>query len=254
VSDDGGAPGDGSAAEGGGGDAKLPQGDGAPTNCVPVTGQADAGLGTCNGTDAKPPPPSDSGPDSGTGTACVALDSVGTFTPTYKPPSGAHQGKCTQQQIDDFRRFCLGTGDQQACQTFLAKAEGKACAQCIVSPPSGPTLGPLIDHAAQGFVSVNTTGCVALLEPCNEQCAKDITALSQCDDAACVSCKVTDPASLQALNACTQAADNCACRDYALKGACGELLVGPDHPAAKCFSGATFDDGYNVLVPLFCGP
>jgi hypothetical protein len=164
-----------------------------------------------------------------------------------------HQGKCTPQDIDDFHRFCLGSGDQQACASFLAKASGKTCAQCLLSPPTAATLGPLVDHTAQGFVSLNTTGCIALLEPCNEQCAKDVVALAQCTDAACVNCKVTSGASLDELNACTAAADACACRSYAVKAACADLLTGADHPAAACVAGNDFDSGYAFLAPLFCG-
>src|SRR5262249_16889175 len=153
-----------------------------PTTCVPISGQADAGVGACT---------QDGGGsiNDGGGGACVALASVGSFTPSYKPPSGAHQNKCTSQQIDDFHTFCLGTGDGNGCQSFLATAEGKTCAQCILTQPTAAAYGPLVDHTSEGFVSLNTAGCIALMEPCNEQCAKDITALSQCDDAACVNCK-----------------------------------------------------------------
>jgi hypothetical protein len=241
---DGSSSADGSTSDAGGGDARSGN-DSGPTGCVPVTSDPDAGAGQCT------QPPDAAPPDGG---QCVALSNLAGFTPSFTPPSGAHQGKCTQAQIDNFRTFCLGTGDAQACQSFLATAEGKTCAQCILTQPTAATLGPLVDHTSEGFVSLNTAGCVALLEPCNEKCARDIVALSQCDDAACVNCKVTDDASLAALNACTATAESCVCKPYVQPASCADLLKGSDHPASVCFNGTDFTGGYNALVPLFCGP
>jgi hypothetical protein len=248
VADDGGPGADGSSGidsgkpvdGSGGGDDAHSSLDSSPTTCVPVTSDPDAGVGTCTP------------PDAAAG-ACVALTSLSGFQPAYKPPSGAHQGKCTQKLIDDFRTACLGTGDQFACQALLATADGKTCADCILTPPTAPALGPLVDHPAQGFVSPNVAGCIVLLEPCNEQCSKDLDALLQCDNAACVSCKVTDDASLQALNACTATADSCVCGPYAQPASCADLLKGPDHPASVCLAG-DFTAFYDALVPIFCGP
>src|SRR5262249_43300772 len=130
------------------------------------------------------------GSDDSAAPACVALGAddpnMKTFTPSYKP-AAAHKDACSQTNIDNFRTFCLGTGDAQACQSFLATAAGKTCAQCILTQPTAVALGPLIDHTSQGFVSLNTAGCLEIAQG-NNTCAKAISALSQCDDAACVNC------------------------------------------------------------------
>ena len=194
---------------------------------------------------------SSGGEDQGETSTCASLTDLGTFTPSYKPPA-AHQNACSQTNIDNFRTFCLGTGDAQACQSFLATAAGKACAQCILTQPTAAALGPLVDHTSQGFVSLNTAGCLALAQG-NDTCAKAISALSQCDDAACVNCKVTDDQSLADLDACTAAAEQEVCSSYVQAAGCADLLKGPEHPASACL-GTDFTSGYNTLAPLFCGP
>jgi hypothetical protein len=236
-------------------DARAPD-DGAtatdnhvPSTCVPLAFTPDGG------TD-----PSCRPWDGGAGDA--AFDAGGTcsphdanFVPTWKPPAPIHQGKCTQQQIDDFHRFCLGSGDAVACQSFLSTAGAKDCAGCILTQPTANVYGPLIDHTTQGFVSPNVAGCVAALEPCNESCGQALEARAQCDEAACNSCTVTDGESLKALNACTDWADKCgSCTDYARKAACENELTGNDHPASVCFHGNNFDESYAAIVPIFCGP
>jgi hypothetical protein len=180
---------------------------------------------------------------------CAALSSVGSFTPTYKP-AAAHQDACTQGNIDNFRTFCLGTGDANACQSFLATTAGKTCAQCILTQPTAAALGPLIDHTSQGFVSLNTAGCLQIAQG-NDTCAKAISALSQCDDAACVNCKVTDDASLQALNDCTNVADQAACAQYTGPAGCADQAAEAG-TAGQCFAGNDFTSGYNSIVPIFC--
>jgi hypothetical protein len=181
--------------------------------------------------------------------ACVALTDIGSFTPSYKP-AAAHKDACTQQNIDNFRTFCLGTGDAQACQSFLATAAGKTCAQCILTQPTAAALGPLIDHTSQGFVSLNTAGCLEIAQG-NNTCAKAISALSQCDDAACVNCKVTDDASLQELNACTGVSEQGACAQYVQPAQCADQAAEAGN-AGVCLSGNDFTSGYNAIVPIFC--
>src|SRR5262245_27939616 len=49
--------------------------------------------------------------------ACQPGD-VSTFqAPAYRPAEGAHQGKCTQTQIDAFYRDCLASGSVE-CAAF----------------------------------------------------------------------------------------------------------------------------------------
>jgi hypothetical protein len=195
-----------------------------------------------------PPPPPPPGADASVPPQCGPV-TVSNFAPSWQPPN-AHQNACTQKNIDDFRTFCLGTGDAQACQSFLATAAGKACAQCILTAPTAATLGPLVDHSAQGYVSLNVAGCVALRQG-NDTCAKVLSALEQCDDAACVNCKVVDDASLLALNQCIAIAKSQTCATYAGPATCADPLF----KSGQCPSddpAGDFTSGYNQLAPMFC--
>jgi hypothetical protein len=218
--------------------------DANPSTCLPLDFMPDAASPNCS--------PWDGG--RGDGGVCTPAD-VGGFQPSWKPPTALHQAKCTQQGINDFHIFCLGGGDQAACQSFLATAAGKACAACIVTPATAASFGPLVDHSGEGYVSINVAGCVAALEPCNESCARDMLAADQCKDTACSSCKVIDSQSLAERNACSDWSASCGgCRDYGRRAACKDMLVGDMHPAAVCNSKNTFDELYATIVPLFCGP
>jgi hypothetical protein len=179
---------------------------------------------------------------------------VNGFTPRWSPPA-AHQDACTQQNIDDFRKLCLGTGDATGCNDFLGTAAGKACAQCILTPPTLAALGPLIDHSS--FVSLNTAGCVALATGDFSQsgCSANMLALSQCEAAACVGCE--EPADVLVsgqVEQCESDADRGACRPYAEQAKCSDALADAGTSAEKaCFAGATdFDTGYKAIVPMFC--
>jgi hypothetical protein len=126
---------------------------------------------------------------------------------------------------------------------------------CILTKPSGPALGPLIDYSAsQGFVAVNTAGCVSRLtgDVSATGCASKISALKECEEAACVNCLVTDDASLVALNQCTTDADGLACQAYAGPASCSDPMKDAGATAA-CFIGDTdFDAAYDAVVPMFC--
>jgi hypothetical protein len=206
----------------------------------------------CGGTPNPGPQPSPPPPppvvDASVPLACPPLASIGNFTPTWKPPA-AHQSACSQANIDNFEKFCLGTGDQQTCNSFLATAAGKTCANCILTPATAAAWGPLIDHSAQGFVSLNTPGCLALKQG-NDTCAKALSADEQCTDAACVNCRVTDEASLLDFDACVSAAKGQACAAYAKAASCADAPIA----AGLCPSedAGDFAAGYEKLVPIFC--
>jgi len=181
---------------------------------------------------------------------------VSSFSPTYKPPTGARQGKCTAAQLTAFYDKCLDENAPQGeCAAQFgqtASQEGKDCAACLITPSTAGQYGPLVDQT--DTVQVNISGCIAHLEPCNEACAKAVQAESQCTEAACkTNCPVTDNTTL-ALNArCQAEASANGCKTHSAKARCVEQLESGDHPAAACISGTSFRALFEAVAPVFCG-
>src|SRR5437899_11926485 len=112
------------------------------------------GAQACGSTTSPNEPPGDAsiegsmeaGPrDAGEASAPCTPGDVSSFTPTFVPPSGAHQAKCTAAQIDAFYTGCLSsTATQSTCAAFGRDggAEDRTCAACLLSKPTDATLGP----------------------------------------------------------------------------------------------------------------
>jgi hypothetical protein len=211
------------------------------STCVPVTlnsGTNDGG--TC------PAPVSGS----------CGMGDVAGFSPTWIPPSGYHQGLCTTTQIDDIYTGCLASG---ATDTTCSAAESAApgCYDCIFTMEGTSPYGPIIE-TNNGVLEVNQAGCIALLEPCNTTCAEEVNAAAECESAACESnCPVTDNTSLDNFENCEATAASCdpnGCDTFATESTCENELTGASHPASICVSETDFEDFYNDVVPVFCGP
>ena len=173
---------------------------------------------------------------------------VSGFVPLWKPPTGQHQGKCTQSQITAYYTGCLGpSATQQACTSATAAANAN-CMSCLTTQTTSGDYGPIV--SGNGLLVLNVAGCVALLDPGNTSCARALQATSQCTHVACdARCPVSGDASLQAFDRCTQNAEANACQSYV--STCGDTEANGG-PAAACFF-QTFEEGFNVLAPLFCG-
>jgi hypothetical protein len=194
------------------------------------------------------------GGDDAAPAGCVALSTLGGFTPSYKPPA-PHKDACSQGNIDNYRKFCLGDQADMgaACNAFEATAAGKTCEACIVTPPSAAALGPLIEY--NGYVLLNISGCLQLAQKGDDTCAKATSNLTQCENAACASCSVKSQADLDALDQCNQAADNGACQQYTAPADClGQAAEAGT--AGQCLAGVgatdPFTTGYTAIVPIFC--
>jgi hypothetical protein len=190
--------------------------------------------------------------------SCSPLAVLSGFAPKWVPPR-AHENACSAQEIEDFRKYCLGAGDANGCNALLQTAHAKACVACILTPPSAAAYGPLIDYSeANGFVSLDTAGCVALAQGdvSDSSCGAKILALAECDVAACASCHVVDDATMTTLGQCEANGESGACQAYVEPARCGAALAeAGSAPAKACFAGSDFSDfdaGYDALVPLFC--
>jgi hypothetical protein len=209
---------------------------------TPEGGKKDSGIGAA---------------DDGSADAALNCNPVnpatGGFQPKWHPPSG-HKDACSQTNIDNFLKFCFGAGDQTACQSFLAGAEGKTCAQCILTPATAAAPGPLVDHPGQGFASLNFAGCLAIAQQ-DDKCAQSFNALQQCDDAACAACVVpndpNNPNSLDPLNQCQNQAESTVCQTYGTAAQCAQDAAEAGR-AGECLNFSTFEEGYAKIVPVFC--
>jgi hypothetical protein len=186
-------------------------------------------------------------------TLVCAPGDVSSFTPSHHP-ANPHRGACTQRLIDDFYSACLGLDSILPCSVFFAAdadALHKACADCILTPSTAPTYGPVISK--KGTVDLNVAGCMELADSVNGlACGMAYDASNQCVDAACAAtCPVTDEASLQRYQACVQQASASGCLNYTQAAKCADAEA-DGGPASICFSGQTFQDLYNNIVPLFC--
>ncbi len=209
------------------------------------SGKKDTGTGGGND--------SGSAGDTGSSGACSPAD-VSSFTPPAYKSAKQPTSACTQTFIDAFYTGCLATGStQQSCAPFGSGADAahKACAQCIVSADTAANYGPLIEH--KGTVSLNVAGCMELKDPTGGlACAKSYQQSEQCNEAACAAnCPVTDDASFQLYQACVTQAESNGCKTFSTAAQCAnkEAEAGA---ATVCFQGATFQDLYNSIVPVFC--
>jgi hypothetical protein len=102
-----------------------------------------------------------------------------------------------------------------------------------------------------GIAQLNVSGCVYLKG--DQNCAKALQAADACDDAACgMQCPVMDQQSFMDYQKCLQTAEAKGCKKYvdAANAACG----GDGNAAYQaCTNFQSFDDGYFVLAPMFCG-
>jgi hypothetical protein len=143
--------------------------------------------------------------------------------PAYAAPAKA--SACSMAQLSSFLTACTGTsGSQTACGAFQMATANKTCMGCML-PMTANTGGLLVDSSGLPF-GLNVGGCVALADPSNGAgCAMALSALFQCEHAACNS------------TAC-QGTDTSACQNAADMGACSSQLS-----AANTACQADFSDG-----------
>ena len=199
-----------------------------------------AGLGAC------------AAPVSGT----CGPGSLAGFVPEPVPPTGAAQGLCSPSQLQSLFNGCLGPSATDATCTTAANA-AMACYNCAFTDQGAAEWGPLV-MSLDGIATVNTGGCLELLEPCNSACAATFEEDLECEQAACASnCPVSDSASLMAYSNCANTIDDCApngCATYSVGNVCSDNLIGAGHPGAVCFQNAgDFEAQFLAVGAIFCG-
>lgn len=180
------------------------------------------------------------------------------FQPSYFPASGAHQGKCTAQQIDDAIVALPGVNDAGMFTFPDWVAANKTCADCLITADfAGPAWGPWLTDTRTKTITTNQWGCVEVVGGKND-CVVEGEALQECIIAACTPwCDVTpdDPGTLAALNVCLGQASHTVCNSYSQAVALCELgLDGDAGDLSACLNRpATFQEFARRLGNLFCG-
>jgi hypothetical protein len=116
-----------------------------------------------------------------------------------------------------------------------------------------PQWGPLV--FSPGVVQSNEAGCIALLDPGAVECAKNLEAESECAHAACdgVCSASSDVGFAQAIQ-CTSSANACGCKSWFRAADCVKGIATGGGPASQCLVAQTFQDSYDFVAQLFCGP
>jgi hypothetical protein len=200
-------------------------------------GGSDAPVSTCSG-------PND----------CHPHD-VSSFMPLWKPPTSAHQSKCSAQFVDQVWQDCLSpNATSQTCDKWYGMSSDLAhqqCVECLFTPETGMKLGPL--YTFDRTEDINYAGCLAILDPNELPCAQAVQAAQQCGEAACLgSCPVQDIPSYYEYEKCVSLAQtSCGCQAWQQKAACANSLMGPGQ---MCFAGNDWHESYTIVANLFCGP
>jgi hypothetical protein len=164
-------------------------------------------------------------------------------------------GACTIAQIDAFYDACVGPNrTNSTCTAYEHGAATSICYSCIVTDFTQPMLGPLIifDVPNGGFITeLNIAGCIAVLDPCNEACARAVQRQLRCTFETCPS--TCFPAS--GLAACADQAKMCPCADvYAAAKSCADILTAMGGPSTPCDpAGIQFLQQLEVVGNALCG-
>lgn len=171
------------------------------------------------------------GNDANDAAACGPREVTG-FAPTWTPPVGFHQKKCSPSQLSKLAACSVQGADMASCTAFRNASENADCVRCASAD----------QHKFAGCVAlmtgdVSTTGCPA-----------KFTALIQCTTFACAGCGDFGGSSSAALGMCAELAQPGVCKTYADGAKCTGPLVAPGGPASTC---AKHDSAY--FADLFCG-
>jgi hypothetical protein len=187
--------------------------------------------------------------------ACPLPADVSGFVPQWKPPTGAHQGRCPPSMIDEYYQNCLAIGTSAGCDAFgpAADAAHQACRRCLSRNFGDSVWGPVIESTNK--VETNQAGCIFLLDPSSLDCAKAVEAAAECEHAACDPvCGAENATAFDDWIQCSATANACACQSLFAAADCVKQIAADAGAAAPCLVGQTFQDFFVVTAGLFCGP
>lgn len=183
--------------------------------------------------------------------------SVSGFTPKWTPPEPWKQKSCSSTQISGFYAACLTPPiSAQACGAFV-QANG-ACATCLQSQDTDTTAAAIVWHEHEAYWTVNIAGCIAnaMGDATGTGCGAAYSAAIACRQQSCNACWAAQgtTTTFQQFATCEQQAGSSTCSTFAnaVPTACGDIGTSP---AGVCMpqSGATAQEAYMQVAPLFCG-
>lgn len=200
------------------------------------------------GTDSSPIPTTSSTTDASkpkTDSSASCYDEQGALAQEGVAPVKS-AGKCTDAQITELDKQCLGAGS--GCDAFVTA--NKDCARCILGALTGDDgkttpIGALLSVSEDSVVP-NTVSCAALVIG-KPECAAKLAIQEVCLSSACALCE-------------TDETDG-ACRKEAAAGICKTVIDATCTTAVESTkaqweaicSGADFDAAYPKVAKFLCG-
>ena len=191
---------------------------------------------------------------------CRPEPSIEPFFPELlPPPSGKHQGRCSQTYLV-LVHACL-QGDQNACAQIgpmgAANTALKDCIACLESTVLDATWGPAVYVDAKTYF-LDVEGCVNLAtgESGPMSCGQRLHEKLGCERFLCQQTCGDSPSHFME---CAEVADQGACKKYvdAFDFACRALSIATFPDLDNCFRRQTETDATALRVRMdtyFCGP
>jgi hypothetical protein len=184
--------------------------------------------------------------------------SVAGYKPAWTPPEAWKQGVCTSTQIASFYAACLTPPISTAACSSYVQANG-ACSGCLQTEDTAPSTGAIVWHEHDAYWTVNVAGCLAQAMDATSGtgCGQAYAAAIACRQESCNACwgGQGTTTTFSAFATCEDQAGDTTCATYAqaVGPVCGDLAKGA---GSVCMppSGATAQDAYMLIAPLFCGP
>ena len=200
------------------------------------------------------------GPETGTSSTAAQCDPapIGSFQPAWQAPEPWKQNVCTAAQISGFYGACLTPPiSEPACKAFVQ--ENANCAPCLQSQETDAMGAAVVWHQQMKYWTVNVAGCIAQAtgDATPAGCGASYAAAISCRQSSCNACWLAQgtSATFQQFSDCETLAGTTTCQTYAeaVPSKCGNL---DKPPASVCMpsSGATAQQAYMQIAPLFCGP
>ena len=199
------------------------------------------------------------GPEASTTTLGAVCDPAATtsFQPAWQGPEQWKQNVCTAAQISGFYDSCLTPPiSSAACKSFVQ--QNANCAPCLQSQETDATGAAVVWHEKMQYWTVNVAGCIARAtgDATAAGCGASYAAAISCRQSSCNACWQAQgqSATFQQFSDCETMAGSTTCQTYAeaVPAKCGNLDT---PPASVCMpnSGATAQEAYMQIAPLFCG-
>ncbi|HEY3821264.1 MAG TPA: hypothetical protein VGL81_29060 [Polyangiaceae bacterium] len=183
---------------------------------------------------------------------------IQAFQPVWQPPEPWKQNVCTTAQISSFYDSCLTPPiSKAACDAFVQ--QNANCAPCLQSQDSDATAAAIVWHEEMQYWTVNVAGCIAQAtgDATASGCGASYAAAISCRQSSCNACWEAQgtSATFQEFSDCETLAGSTTCQTFAeaVPSKCGNLDT---PPANVCMpnSGATAQQAFMQVAPLFCGP